>query len=104
MSVNDDGNVIGVVKDYYINGGLQWTGQFSSYNFSTNEGVSEGLIKSYHENGELSSEENYVNDLLEGLNKSYHENGELSSEQNYVNGKLLDSKCWDIDGNEIECE
>ena len=36
--------------------------------------------------------------------KFYHENGQLNYQGNYVNGELLDSKCWDIDGNEIECE
>ena len=46
-----------------------------------------GLLKEYHDNGQLSSTNNYTNGELEGLCKWYHENGQLSSKSNYKKGE-----------------
>ena len=44
--------------------------------------------KEWYENGQLSSEEPYVNNEKHGLCKDWYENGELMFEHPYVNGKI----------------
>ena len=69
-----------------------------------------GLWKKYHENGELSSEGNYkegkwiAGGVKEGVWKHYYENGQFRMEENYKEGELISNKCWDEEGNEIDCE
>ena len=48
-----------------------------------------GLVKEYHDNGQLMYEENYVNGKREGFYRGWHDNGQLWFERNYVNGKLV---------------
>ena len=53
-------------------------------------GKAEGLLRVWHENGQLWMEGNYVNGKKNGLHREWHENGRLLSEKNYVNGELVD--------------
>ena len=46
-----------------------------------------GIYKSYHENGELKEEVNYIYGKRNGIYKSYHYNGQLSREVNYIDDK-----------------
>ena len=46
-----------------------------------------GIIKSYYENGNLKSEDNFKDDKQEGLSKEYYENGNLKVEANFKDGK-----------------
>ena len=39
-----------------------------------------------------------------GLNETYYYNGQLKSESNIKDDQLISMKCWDEDGNEIDCE
>ena len=74
------------------------------------EGLSKGYFtdgiwyKNDGKDGQLSSKGNYKDDKMEGLWKWYYKNGQLKSEENYINGEIISKKCWDEDGNEIECE
>ena len=43
-----------------------------------------GIYKSYHENGQLWHEVNYIDDKMNGIYKKYYENGQLESEVNYI--------------------
>jgi antitoxin component YwqK of YwqJK toxin-antitoxin module len=52
-------------------------------------GKTEGLYQSWYENGQLSLQCNYINDVLEGPYKSWHKNGQLHIECKYVNGKRI---------------
>jgi len=52
----------------------------------------EGIYKSYHYNGQLWKEVNYIDDKKNGIYKSYHENGQLEEEVNYIDG--VDE--WDL--------
>ena len=61
-------------------------------------------IKEYHENGRLKQIGVVKDSLIEGLFKSYYENGQLSLKENSINNKVILQKCWDEDGNKIECE
>ncbi len=45
-----------------------------------------GIYKSYYENGQLKTEENYKYGKLEGVAKAYDESGKPKMEINYKNG------------------
>jgi antitoxin component YwqK of YwqJK toxin-antitoxin module len=47
----------------------------------------DGLYKSYHENGQLSSEENFKDGEYHGVQKFFDENGYLDWTTNYKNGE-----------------
>jgi S1-C subfamily serine protease len=94
-SVNLHGNIIGDFKDYYISGELQNKGQFSSYNNSTHEMISEGLTTWYHKNGNKSAEAIYSNDKIIGIRTAWYETGELYSHHEYSdNGEGLSYKYY----------
>ena len=48
-----------------------------------------GIYKSYHQNGQLCSEVNYIDGLIQGIYKSYWDNGQLEGEVNYINGEQI---------------
>ena len=49
-------------------------------------------------------QEYYKDGKKDGLWKKWHKNGQLQYEKNYKDGEIIFEKCWDEDGNEIECE
>jgi antitoxin component YwqK of YwqJK toxin-antitoxin module len=61
----------------------------------------------YYDNGQIE----YIEDLIkkdrevtrEGVVRSWYYNGQLEYEHSYKNGEIIFEKCWDEDGNEIEC-
>ena len=59
--------------------------------------------KEYWENGKLRVEGNVSDDKKEGLWKWYHKNGRYD-EVTFKEGKLISEKCWDENGNEIDCK
>ncbi len=52
-------------------------------------GKKNGIFKSYHDNGKLKEEVNYIDGKMNGIYKSYHENGQLWEEVNYIDGKKV---------------
>jgi antitoxin component YwqK of YwqJK toxin-antitoxin module len=74
------------VRDYYISNKLQMTGTYSSKKMEKKH----GSFINYHENGQVSSEGQYVKDKLEGKWTNYFENGQLQSmgmfTKNFLNG------------------
>ncbi len=55
----------------------------------SNVGLSQnGLVRSYHSNGNLESVIVYVNDILDGTARYFYEDGVLKEEKNYSQGKL----------------
>lgn len=114
-----DGIEGGDVKHYYENGQLE-------VESCELEGIPTGLVKMYHENGQLSSETIFENGVPSGIGKHWNENGVLTNEITFQEGVPFKSKwyyengnpkreefdkkgktiskCWDKDGNEIECE
>ena len=62
-----------------------------------------GVDKGYYENGQLRYETNYKDGIVDGLGKGWYENGQLKSEWSYKDGELISEKCWDEEGNEIDC-
>ena len=63
-------------------------------------GKREGLAKGWYDNEKLSFECNWQNDKAHGLSKDWYENGNEKSEYNYINGELNGKYLsWDINGN-----
>ena len=92
----------GILKDglwirYFYNGNLSIKGNFK-------DNKQEGYWMSYYDNGQLYLDRIYKDGKLEGIWKSYYENGQLNYEWNYKEGELISQKCWDENGNKIECE
>ena len=52
-----------------------------------NNGKKEGIYNSYHENGQLCEEVNYIDGKINGIYKSYYLNGQLKEEVNYIDGE-----------------
>jgi antitoxin component YwqK of YwqJK toxin-antitoxin module len=52
----------------------------------------QGIFKSYHENGQLWNEVNFINGTKNGIYKLYHINGQLEDEVNYIDGKKVKIK------------
>ena len=63
--------------------------------------VGDGLIKEYHDNGQLKSERTYKDGKLDGLIKEYHDNGQLKSEITYKDGKKNGPYTWYWDNGNI---
>lgn len=98
----------GKVKDYFMNGILQWEGYMLSVEpdtlhgdaiqyyplgnvyqkYTTDHNKVNGKIETYYENGTLQFTGNYLNDVPEGEAVFYHPNGKLKSRGSYRNGEL----------------
>ena len=63
-----------------------------------------GLFREWHRNGQLRGEYNYTDGKRDGLCRDWYKSGQLQYQGNYKDGKLISHKCWDIDGNERECD
>ena len=60
----------------------------------------EGIFKAFYENGNIKSEQNYLNWKFNGKWKIFYENGNIKSENNYQDDKLNgESKEFFQDGN-----
>ena len=57
-----------------------------------------------NENGQKDYENTYKDGELNGKSTWWHENGQKSGEATYKDGAVISSKCWDEDGNEIDCD
>jgi len=95
LTVSLDGDVIGTFKDFYITGELQNKGQFSSYNNSTHEMISEGLTTWHYKNGNKSAEVQMSKNKHVGLRTGWYETGELYSHLEFSdNGEELSYKYY----------
>jgi len=92
---------LGTVKDYYIDGTLQWEGNLLAWDRLdwSNDEMS-GLCTWYHRNGNKEHEAIYKNNKIEGKSKSWYLDGQLRSESSYVGGlKNGLSRYWHENGN-----
>jgi len=96
-----DGEKYGLWKHYYENGQLEIEGEYKVQNDSISK---DGIWKWYYKNGQLFQTANWKYGEFHGLWKVYYENGQLEWEENWKDDELISEKCWDEDGNEIECE
>ena len=61
------------------------------------------MCKWYFEGGTLKIEGTWKDGMQDGTCKWYYEAGKLKAEGNFTDGKLLSSKCYDENGNKIQC-
>mgnify|MGYP001342756883 CR=1 FL=1 len=67
----------------------------------------DGYVKKYYENGQLEVEGNRKDGKREGLWKWYYEDGQLAREERWRTSRKrtpISKKCWDEEGNKIDCE
>lgn len=76
---------VGKVKDYYISGSLQWSGQLVTDRPSD---VLQGQCFWYRSNGSLATKNNYSAGILTGIEIDYYENGNIYTRKNYLAGEL----------------
>lgn len=84
----------GIFREYYASGQLK--SEFSEWDYEE---------KSFFENGQL--ERHYIEEDENGYNveKEYYENGQLKrSYKEHYNLDTREEQCWDVDGNEINCD
>ena len=91
-----EGKEDGLARIWNLNGQLMGEGNYK-------DGKQDGLSRSWHSNGQLQSEWNLKDGKADGLSKVWNENGHLEQELNYLDGIVINGKCWDEDGNKIEC-
>lgn len=103
---------------FYSNGNLKYIGYF-------NKGKEDGIFKGWYENGILAFEKTFKNGYIDGeyktwfsdgsieyetyfnngngVTKNFHSNGQKMRILTYKNNNIVKSKCWDNQGNQIEC-
>ena len=69
--------------DYYVSGAKQMEG----LSLEKDKEVYQGVVKWYHENGNLFQLVNYDKGILNGKRQVYYENGKIKTEENYKQGK-----------------
>ena len=78
-------NYCGVVRTYHDIANTKLREEYF-----INAGKTEGIYKSYWENGQLKEEVNYIYGMVNGIYKSYWKNGQLWKEVNYIDGKVVE--------------
>ena len=78
---NSDGNIIRIIK--YSNRGILKTDKSFDNELRLN-----GISREYYTNGEIKTEENYVNGKKQGSYKNFYRTGELLREDVYYNDKM----------------
>ena len=66
-------------------------------------GKEDGLLTAWYENGQKKSEETYKDGELDGRWTAWDESGQKKWVGTYKDGAVISEKCWDEDGNEIDC-
>jgi len=92
----EDGKKNGLSRMWHENGQL-----FRKVNYKA--GKKEGVGRNWYDNGQLKGEYNYKEGKRDGLARNWHYNGQLDFERNYINNERISEKCFDEDGNKIEC-
>lgn len=89
ITYDEKGSPVGIVKDYYISGELQWEGRFSFLDkYDSYNSRHEGECIWYYKNGKRQTSTTYKNGIRSGLSRGWYENGTRSYESNYKEGKL----------------
>ena len=76
-----------------------------TYHKKSRNGIEKVKYEEYYEHGQKSSEGTYRDGRFYGDGKWtwWYKNGQKSEERTYKDGKMISVKCWDKDGNEIDC-
>ena len=82
---------------WYENGEKKNEGTFK-------DGKENRLHRWWYENGQKSKEGTYKDGKQVELVTSWYENGQKGKEGTFKDGELVSENCWDIDGNDIDCD
>ena len=82
------------VQIHYLSGALYSITEYSNYP----KFIKNGLATRFHNTGKIKSEIEYQNNNYHGKLKTYYDNGQLKRDENYLDGKLIDSRCYTLNG------
>jgi antitoxin component YwqK of YwqJK toxin-antitoxin module len=82
--------------NWYENGQKKREGTFK-------DGKKVGKWTRWYENGQKKREGTYKDGELNGLWTGWYKNGQKKYEETYKDRQFISAKCWDEDGNEIDC-
>ena len=85
-------------KEYYVSGQIMSETSYSDYS----KGMKEGKSQHWYENGQIRRNIDYVNGQIHGQLLTYWKNGHLKRSDTYETGKLIEGKCMDSLGSEVE--
>ena len=68
------------------------------------DGKLDGLMTTWHENGQKMGEGTFKDGKYDGLSTSWHENGQKQAEVIWKDGELVSKKLWNSKGEEVETE
>jgi len=68
------------------------------YQCEFNDGVKDGVERSYYRNGNLESELTYKKNFTHGWDREWHENGALRREAYRQYAEVMSEKRWEPDG------
>ena len=87
ISLDKQGKPVGIVKNFYITGELQWEGYLYYYDeFKSVNDSSQGIAKMYYKNGKLERTMDYEKNLLNGKVVNYDSLGFKIIEREYKMG------------------
>ncbi len=82
--------------NYYPNGKRKSEGTLK-------DGLPDGLFTEWYENGQKRYEGTWKDGKLNGLVTRWYNNRQKEREGTFKDGEVISSKCWDWNGNEIDC-
>jgi S1-C subfamily serine protease len=89
VTYDDKGSPVGIVRDYFISGELQWEGRFSFFDkYDSYNSKHQGECIWYYKNGKKQTSSFYQNGVLSGHSTGWYENGTRSYECTYKKGQL----------------
>ena len=86
----------GVAVEYYDNGQKK-------YELTYKYGERDGKSTAWYDNGQKWTEGTYKDGKPDGLWTRWYDNGQKENEPTWKDGEVISIKCWDKDGNEIDC-
>ncbi len=75
---------MGLVRDYYISGQMQWQGKL----VSEAPDINDSICTWYYESGQVQKSTSYQSGVMQGASREYYDNGQLESESHYANNRL----------------
>ena len=104
------GMMNGYWEFYFDNGNIKVEGSYSNGNgekIDNETGIPrngmDGKWIFYYQNGKKNSEGTYKDGKEDGLWAIWYESGQKKMEAILKDGELISDKCWDEDGNKIDC-
>ncbi|MCK5638066.1 MAG: energy transducer TonB [Flavobacteriaceae bacterium] len=86
-------------QTFNLNGKIKIERIYSNY-YKKNKSLEKNTI--WYENGQIHIEGNYTKKKKDGYFYSFWENGKLKRKDLYKKGNLVEGKCWNIEGDEVE--